>query len=74
MAHAVWTDEYQANLMRVIKAKLKGKPLQLPKEQAETKQGNVLDLMSRLRQSLHDGKGTSRRMGKQKQKTTHRIE
>jgi DNA end-binding protein Ku len=69
-----YTDEYQANLMRVIKAKLKGKPVELPKERVEMKQGNVIDLMSRLRQSLHDGKEPSRRTGKQKTKAAaHRI-
>jgi DNA end-binding protein Ku len=46
-----YTDEYRANLMRIIKAKLKGKR---PKLEAapEPKHGEVVDLMERLRRSL----------------------
>jgi DNA end-binding protein Ku len=50
-----YTDEYLANLMRVIQAKLKGKK---PKLQGRTdaRQANVVDLMERLKASLA-GKG-----------------
>ena len=61
-----YTDEYRANLMRVIKAKLKGKKAKLEEPERETDSG-VLDLMSRLRASLEEGsgkKGTVRAKGK----------
>jgi len=62
-----YTDEYRANLMRVIKAKLKGKKAKLEEPERETDSG-VLDLMSRLRASLEEGsgkKGTVRAKGKE---------
>jgi len=46
-----YTDEYRDNLMRVIKAKAKGKKITLEAHD-EPRQGKVLDLMERLRQSL----------------------
>jgi DNA end-binding protein Ku len=50
-----YTDEYVENLMRVIKAKLKGRKPRLV--EAETARGaEVVDLMERLRASL-EGKG-----------------
>ena len=50
-----YTDEYRDNLMRVIKAKLKGKKPKL--HERETPQtAEVVDLMARLRACL-DGKG-----------------
>jgi len=52
-----YTDEYRANLMRVIKAKLKGKKPKLEEPEAETPDSGVLDLMSRLRASLEEGSG-----------------
>lgn len=53
-----YTDEYVANLMKVIEAKMKGRK---PKLQApDTPRGaEVVDLMSRLRASL-EGKGTKK--------------
>ena len=48
---AKYTDEYRANLMRVIQAKVKGKEPRLT-EEVEPKQAEVIDLMERLRQSL----------------------
>jgi DNA end-binding protein Ku len=60
-----YTDEYTANLMRVIQGKLKGKKPRL--QEAETpQQTEVIDLMSRLRASLEGtsqgkrGSGTAR--------------
>ena len=48
---AKYTDEYRDNLMRIIKAKAKGKPL--PVEEVEDRENTkVLDLVSRLQQSL----------------------
>ena len=52
-----YTDEYRANLMRVIKAKMKGKKPKLEGPDREVEDSGVLDLMSRLRASLEEGSG-----------------
>src|SRR6478672_2048831 len=52
-----YTDEYRANLMRIIKAKMKGKKPKLEEPDEETPDSGVLDLMSRLRASLEEGGG-----------------
>jgi len=52
-----YTDEYRDNLMRVIRAKTKGRKITL-ESAAEPRQNKVVDLMERLRQSL--AKTTSR--------------
>jgi DNA end-binding protein Ku len=65
-----YTDEYRANLMRLIKAKVKGKQPELKVQNVEHK-AEVVDLMSRLQESL---KGTSqavRRRGRHK--VAHRV-
>src|SRR5690348_2138317 len=49
-----FTDEYRANLMKIIRAKMKGKEAHLESE-AEPRQAEVVDLMERLRQSLQTG-------------------
>src|SRR6266545_4791464 len=54
---ALWTpekykNEYEANLLRVIRAKLKGTSPRLREVLSETRQGKVVDLMERLQQSL----------------------
>jgi DNA end-binding protein Ku len=54
---ARYTDDYRANLMRVIKAKMKGKKPKLAEPERETEDSGVLDLMSRLRASLEEGSG-----------------
>jgi DNA end-binding protein Ku len=46
-----YTDEYRANLMKIIKAKLKGREPKLT-EHVEPRQAEVVDLMERLRASL----------------------
>ena len=46
-----YTDQYRANLMKIIKAKLKGTTPRL-KEEVEPQSAEVVDLMERLRQSL----------------------
>jgi DNA end-binding protein Ku len=46
-----YTDEYRENLMKIIKAKMKGKEPDL-KIPVEPRQAEVVDLMERLRQSL----------------------
>ena len=52
-----YTDEYRANLMRVIKAKMKGKKPKLEEPDRDVEDSGVLDLMSRLRASLEEGSG-----------------
>jgi len=51
-----YTDEYRANLMRIIKAKMKGKKAQLEEPDEEPADPKVIDLMSRLRASLEQGR------------------
>jgi DNA end-binding protein Ku len=46
-----YTDEYRANLMKIIKAKMKGKEAHLDVPE-EPQQAEVVDLMERLRRSL----------------------
>ena len=53
-----YTDEYRENLMKIIKAKLKGKEAHLV-EHAEPRNAEVVDLMERLRQSLQGAGGTT---------------
>ena len=54
---ARYTDEYRANLMKIIKAKMKGKKVKLEEPEGEAPDSDVLDLMSRLRASLEEGSG-----------------
>ncbi len=63
-----YTDDYRANLMKVIKAKMKGKKPKLAEPEQETEDTGVLDLMSRLRASLEEGTG-KRGAVRTKQKT-----
>ena len=52
-----YTDEYRANLMKLIRAKMQGKKLRGAAAKAEPGDDDkVVDLMSRLRQSLAEGK------------------
>ena len=51
-----YTDDYRSNLMKIIKAKMKGKKPKLP-EREEAPDTGVLDLMSKLRASLEQGSG-----------------
>ena len=53
---AKYTDDYRANLMRIIKAKMKGKKITLEEPEREPQDAGVVDLMSRLRESLEQGK------------------
>jgi DNA end-binding protein Ku len=55
-----YTDEYLANLMRVIQGKLKGKKPKL-QEHVDARQAKVVDLMERLRASLGTAPEPSRR-------------
>jgi DNA end-binding protein Ku len=49
---AKYTDDYRANLMKVIQAKLKGKKVTAPATEEQTSDGKVLDLMAKLQASL----------------------
>ena len=52
-----YTDEYRANLMKLIRAKMHGKKLKGAQADKDTgDDGKVVDLMARLRQSLAEGK------------------
>jgi DNA end-binding protein Ku len=53
-----YTDEYRENLMKIIKAKLKGKEAHLV-EHVEPRNAEVVDLMERLRQSLAGAGGSA---------------
>ena len=51
-----YTDEYRNNLMQIIKAKMKGKKVKLEEPEEEPGDPQVIDLMSRLRASLEQGR------------------
>ena len=51
-----YTDDYRGNLMRIIKAKMKGKRAHLVSEE-QPRDSNVVDLMERLRRSLETSGG-----------------
>ena len=51
---AKYTDDYRDNLMRIIKARMKGKTVKLEAAE-EPREAKVVDLMERLRQSLAQG-------------------
>jgi DNA end-binding protein Ku len=55
-----YTDQYRENLLRVIKAKLKGKKIALEPE-TEPRQAKVVDLMERLRRSLEQHEGGAKK-------------
>ena len=55
-----YSDDYRANLMKIIHAKMKGQKIELGA--AETPESTqVLDLMSRLQASLDEAAATKRR-------------
>jgi DNA end-binding protein Ku len=69
-----YNDEYRANLMKIIKAKMKGKKADL-KAAPEPQQAEVVDLMERLRQSLQGAGRTGKAKsaaGARKKKTAAR--
>jgi DNA end-binding protein Ku len=51
-----YTDDYRANLMKLIRAKMKGKKVTAPEPEADDEDSKVLDLMARLQASLEEGK------------------
>jgi DNA end-binding protein Ku len=62
-----YSDEYRDNLMKLIKARIKGVQPKLPAAEAPP-EGRVVDLMERLRQSLEASQGTKKRAGGRKKK------
>ncbi|HEV2148186.1 MAG TPA: Ku protein [Longimicrobiaceae bacterium] len=68
-----YKDEYQANLLRIINAKLKGKKVNL-KEAPEPDTAGVIDLMERLQKSLEKkgGKAAPRKKASSGKKTAKR--
>lgn len=50
-----YSDEYRGNLMKIINAKMKGKRITV-EEPVEPEPTNVIDLMTRLQESLSQGK------------------
>jgi DNA end-binding protein Ku len=63
-----YTDDYRENLMKVIRAKMKGRTVKLASAE-EPRSAEVIDLMERLRQSLQ---GTPKKTGssRSRKKTT----
>lgn len=57
-----YTDDYREKIMTVIRAKMKGKKIKY-EEPAEEEDTGVLDLMSRLRESLEQGGGKKSKRG-----------
>jgi DNA end-binding protein Ku len=55
-----YTDDYRANLLRLIKAKMKGKKIEV-EEADEPEATPVVDLMARLQASLDQGKAKPRK-------------
>ncbi|HEY2856137.1 MAG TPA: Ku protein [Gemmatimonadaceae bacterium] len=55
-----YQDDYRENVMRIIKAKLKGKKVEVA-ESEEPEATPVVDLMARLQESLSQGKARTRR-------------
>ena len=53
-----YTDDYRANLMKIIRAKMKGKKVDVP-EVEERESTQVVDLMQRLQESLEMAKNAS---------------
>jgi DNA end-binding protein Ku len=67
---AKYTDEYRENLMRIIKARMKGRTPKLEASEAP-RQADVVDLMERLRRSLAQA-GGGRSAGRKRAAATAR--
>jgi len=67
-----YTDEYRANLMKIIKGKMKGKTVELHGTE-EPRSAEVVDLMERLRQSLERTGARTRKTAstRTRKKTAH---
>jgi DNA end-binding protein Ku len=64
-----YTDRYRENLMRIIRARVKGKQPKLV-EQVEPRQAEVVDLMERLRRSLEASGGAARKTARARKTPT----
>src|SRR5918994_1869628 len=64
-----YDDTYRKELLDLIRAKAKGKKLPEPKEEAE---GEVVDLMAALRESVEQTKKNQQRPRKRRQQSAHR--
>jgi DNA end-binding protein Ku len=66
-----YTDDYRSNLMKLIRAKMKGKKVTAAEPEADDEDAKVLDLMSRLQASLAEVKesGGKKRVSKAKKST-----
>ena len=70
---AKYTDEYRANLMKIIRAKMSGRKVKgVRATAAATHDDKVVDLMARLRQSLEEGKKKPAHATRARKKTTVR--
>ena len=72
--HDTWdpsqfTDEYRQNLMKIVKARMKGKEPKL-QAAAEPEQADVVDLMERLRASLQGAGGAKRKAARPRKTAT----
>jgi DNA end-binding protein Ku len=65
-----YTDDYRENVMKLIKARMKGERPKLPAAE-ERQEGNVVDLMERLRQSLEKQGGKKVPARRKKPKSRH---
>ena len=61
-----YTDDYRANLMKLIRAKMKGKKVTAAEPLPEDEDSKVLDLMARLQASLEEGKAAKAAGGEKK--------
>jgi DNA end-binding protein Ku len=61
-----YTDEYAENLKRIVQAKVKGKPARLKGPQEGPRGQKIVDLMSRLQQSLEAAGGAKSAKSKKK--------
>jgi DNA end-binding protein Ku len=68
-----YKDEYQANLARVIRAKLRGKTPRLKEEPPDPRQGKVVDLMERLQQSLAGRRSGRKAASSPRDRTVRRV-
>jgi DNA end-binding protein Ku len=57
-----YTDDYHDNVMKIVRAKMKGKKIEMP-EPEERESTQVVDLMARLQESLEMGKKRHRPAG-----------
>jgi DNA end-binding protein Ku len=68
-----YTDEYRENLMKLIKARMKGERPRLTGEEPEPQEGKVVDLMERLRQSLEQQGGRKKVAARKKKSKSRRA-